>query len=562
MQQQYFLHTDCVQNMAGNFTATMLISLSTVVNNHRLFIFELKDCKKPLYYSQIDKFYNLSALTVPKNFIYTTLSKMTNLNSIDFYTPKLLPYVTNLTNLIYCKCVNFRKEEFPIYHPNLKNLNVFGIHQDFQDEIDIYGKQQFKMQHVNRLSNLTEIHTCNVVDYQGINSLIMHTNLKALYTKCSSDINNLTQFKHFETLDVNHNINSGDYINPNRAKDFTLQNHSTITNLHTKHTKTSTVKNCINLKYLSVRFCAIAHIENCPSVQTIIFDNIIKCTSPSDINIFTNLEYLSLVDSGQMKVQPFKIMKLNKLTYLRLSGAYNPTMPHHIAKNIKGLVLESLLYVYDISKFVNVEILVVSNAKITGTEKLTNLQIAHLTNQPEDYPTNLINCTKLTHLMSMHSKVNGLEGLINLKIFNFTNVNDEHMRKPSELNKFMKIIIGYTKLYGLLGNLSYNLSDPYTFDIASLKNPQDIDEFTLGMKLKNLHLLKNATHMMLYYQDEYNESITKLTKLTMLDVYITKPNMIINLKPLTRLGYINKILHHDSFARGLKIHYPVNFVQE
>lgn len=538
MEDIYALHNDCVHNLSCLFSVDILISLSTTSQACKYFIFELLHCDKRLYYSNIYKFNKLQTLSVPKNFAYHDLSRLTQLKNILYRKEDFKQHITLLSNLRNCKyCDNhiYYTVISNVFHINLKSLEIF----------DSDGCPKFDIRKLSSFVNLTHINLLSLRNY-NIESFLVHTNLKFLSTRYHSNLNVLTYFSRLEHINL--------FEKTNENLNFIFQ-HNNVTRIEIESIDNLIIENCIKLMKLTISSCKNVIIRNCNNIKKLSIDAFsLDEWMRSNLEKFSDVEYFSYYDSRMWGVN-VSLSNFSRLSCLKWNCNLKPQLNEVVFNNIVKLNIFQVDTIFDLTPFTKLKYLHLINVNFSNCHRMDYLEKLHIHYNPKNtILIDLILYPHLIHLKLNNCKIKNLFTLTNLEVLNHTLYYID--MTAEEYMIFFNEIKLLSKLKSFV--LHANYTEKVKIDVSGWLCCGTITKFDNPFSIDELKSLTNLTKLHFSCHDNLLD-IAKLTRLIDLHLGIYADNLCINLEKLTRLEYV----HHRSVKEtyNLKIIRPIGFKQ-
>lgn len=512
MQQEYFLHTDCIQELSSLFAFPTIIQLSSTNKNYASFVFEIKHYDT-IYYPSIHKFHHLQTIHFVNPNHVSSLYKMISLRDL---------YISNLNNLILTDLIHLTKihaENISLKDilmlTNLKSIKSNAINMNFHL--------------LNNFKKLESVHGLKKVDNLSLSYII--TRLKSL------DINSIIPIdiqnnSKLTKVSVSANIRS--YSN------FNVQNCLNIEKISIAWMNQVDIKNNSSLTFLEIDRSISMQVQKCISIR------MLKLYLESDaekidsiLNPLQNLESFHLSYNphwGKIKTICFP-SSFTKLTQLKLVNVnVNLKKVETLFHTLKSLNVWNSMFVSEHSKNNSNDIILFKNLerlkiKYDTPDKsfndwilfnpLTKLEIDDFLKVSSDSKrklnklstlkylriTNCISWNALPKLINLQTLKIDMDGDLDMveKILDIINVfdhlttlnvmkTDEYYGfeiEPSDLQKSnLKSLIHLKKfktdcIFNCLSCFSYLTQLYYDFSNSSRKDKQNLFRFT---KLRKLFL--------------------------------------------------------------------------
>lgn len=544
MEYCYFLVNDCVHEISIMCNTKISIQLSITVRQFKSYFYNQSSINN-FKIHDLNLFPHMKYLVA--NRYCTSVSLFTNLIALDVSNSMLITYIDTLTNL---RDLYLSTNEFIEDINNLINLTKLFL---------------CSSSYVTNITNLTKLR--DLILHKSVNTISGLVNLESLKVGyCEPTLGNfskltLLHMKYCQLDNIQHFVNLLDFSLENQSKSLNITTFSKLTNLeiydYTYETPVSLRFgniDCVyftNLISMSISNNDIFNLDKLLQLQSLILCNVYasklykltKLNILSLINIssnklrkLTSLYYLLLINSYtsdiqdlinlntlhiEEKIESKKSLKLNlrKLTQLTsLIFKANSVFPQNLSSliNLKSLhllntykifglkILTNLVYleikdVKDldcISSLINLTGLRIINGKIKNISMCTNLYYLNLINQSKI--NNIYTLTKLTYLCLWNaSKIYKLENLINLKNLFLNQISLKHNKLylPNLTELILKSDTGIRDISMMTGLINLSICNSEIHSVQNLYNLQNLE---------------------LYYEENREEYVTNLTKLTRL----------------------------------------------
>lgn len=555
MEDTYFFHRDIVFELSSLYQPESLIDISLTHRIYKLFIFELKHCEQRFYYHNIDKFPGLQSIHIPKfhdmnNFNSKLLS---NITSLIFYNYRQKERITLFTNLIDCKLKQIYQRESLICQRRSYHLNI-------QTNRDIS-----LVSHFSNVTSLNIVNRCRT-EICNLSRLSMYPNVKSLSISLIPDICGLSRLtalniltlRNFETIEGN-NILFLKNINPTHLAIHCDEKLSNICVLN----------NCSKLKSLQLSGCYSLIMNHVSNIRTLIIreSDDVSMKMSFDVNECLNLRYLSF-GCGYKLTRCLSLSNLSKLEYLCLNNIELDDNFYNIENyennfcllSITRLELERSTRVINLLSFPNLKYLQMRSGKGIHLNKLTQLVNLRLFLSLSSEIINLNFHRNLTHLHLWGNNMTHLSKVTNLKYLCYSKAYSKQSNGSNTID-ICNQLNHLTTLTLLRLNFEKTREDIF-FDINLLSNCVNLKSLETDMKLNSLSsLIKlNSLTLETAFCNHYNDSLSLLTRLTHVGVYIGSDDRMVDLRNLTRLEQINaKITYsrNNDLKRDLRL--PLNY---
>ena len=517
MEDLYFLISDCIHNLSNLFSIHSLLELSATNKYNSKLIYELKlhdHITQPIYYTstnQIKLFRNINTLNIPRYISYNNLSQLTHINNVIFSNTWIITQITKLTNLISLIEVDMYGDEIefrPYFHTNLKNLYDYESNSyDFSIEHN----------HITKFTRLTSLDVYQFNTCTDVEQLLIFNNLKSLKTDVLENMSMLSRLKSLCDLSIH-----SEFYN----ESFSVT-HSHITRIKIEVSKNFSILQCFNLKKLEVNHCGIIHLSIFTDLRTLIISTLhskFETKFNFDINQCVNLEYFEC--HGKILNTNFlHLHKLNQLALFHNSIEIHPST----ASNLTYLYIFGYLKIFDLSFCVNLKKLIIFSSQYININNVNKLESLEVYNNFHHECINGSNFANLTHLHGTNCSHCNLHVLTKLKMLTLINIDE------SELIKIWDHNIPYMSNLTYLSLYAFDSANEKTMNTHYLSNCK-LKYLACNFKLNDLNKLTMLNHLKTILNKKTPDTITKLTRLTNIDIFAKDHEFSLDLKNLTRLN--------------------------